>query len=339
VRVLVKEVNWLGDLVMSLPALRALRRSFAEAHLAVLVKRDLASFFDGFTWIDEVVPYTLSAGVGGLADRLRIVRDLRARHFDLAVLFPRSFDAALWPALAGIPKRVGVSADSRRFLLTKSVPQPQRHGRHQAHEYLDMLRGTLGIDGDVDDFGIDVSPAQRQRAVDWLSPRRRHPSAPLVGLAVAAAYGPAKEWPAERFAALIDLIASRSGGECVIVGAPDERTRCEAVAAASRSGALVAAGELSLGDSIGLLACCNAFAGNDSGAMHVAAALGVPTVGIFGSTDAIRTRPLGARVAIARHPLDCSPCLERTCRFGHYHCLWGVEAEQVFRALEALEAL
>ena len=140
-RVLVKAVNWLGDLVMSLPALRAVRRAYQQAHLAVLVRRELASFFDGSTWVDEVIPYALAPGLRGLANRFRIITGIRARRFELAVVFPRSFDAALWPALAGIPSRAGFVSDARGWLLTHRARRTTAMlAGHQVHDYLCMLR-------------------------------------------------------------------------------------------------------------------------------------------------------------------------------------------------------
>jgi len=339
-RVLVREVNWLGDVVMSLPALRAVRRAFPEAQLSLLIKAELASFFDGAAWLDEVIPFRISAGARGVADRWRVVRAIRARRFDLAILFPRSFESALWPALARVPARAGFAYDLRRPLLTHTAAYgPALFGRHQRHDYVHMLRATLGVDGDADDYVPEVNGAHRTRMRDWLQSRRKRTTSPLIALAVAAAYGPAKEWPAEHYAALIDALADGFDAECVLVGAPGERARCEQVASASRHGALVAAGETSVGEAMALLSLCDGFAGNDSGSMHVAGALGVPTVGIYGSTRPHRTGPLGARTRVLQREIECSPCMERTCRFGHYECLRRIAVEDVVGALRELGAL
>jgi len=338
-RVLVKAVNWLGDLVISLPALHAVRRAFPQARLAVLVKRDLAGFFDDASWIDEIVPYSLAAGTRGLRDRWRIITAIGARRFDLAILFPKSFDAALWPALAGVPRRVGLATDGRGWLLTdKTVVSPAGKTAHQAHIYVQMLHDTLGIDGNVDDYTIEVSSRHRNTMIQWLAARRHFPTRPLVALAPAAAFGPAKEWPIGSYSALVDLLAAR-GAECVLVGSPGERQTCEAVAAGTRQGALVSAGDTQIGEAVALLSLCNGFAGNDSGSMHVAGALGLPTVGIFGSTNPQRTGPLGSKTCSLYYPIECSPCLQRTCRYGHYNCLRQITPEGVMRALTDLGAL
>ncbi len=338
-RILVKEVNWLGDIVMSLPALHAIRKSFPDAHVSVLIKKELASFFDGSKWIDEVIPYGLRKGFfPGLSDRKKIVQDLRQRHFDLAVLFPNSFDSAVWPLFARIPQRVGFARDARSLLLShRATATPEILEVHQVHYYLHMLSQTLGLKGSPDDFAPDVDPAARARMEAYLQGKRKRPKGPLIGMAVAAAYGPAKEWPADLYARTVDLLTEKFGAECVLVGAPSERRKSDEVAAKSKTGAVVAAGETSVGEAIALLSLCAAFVGNDSGSMHVAGALGKPTVGIYGSTRFDRTGPLGARTKILYKKIECSPCLKRTCKFGHYQCLWNIQPEEVITALNELK--
>ena len=210
---------------------------------------------------------------------------------------------------------------------------------HQVHYYLHMLQATLGVDGSADDFAIDVHPGSVQKMRAFLQPRRKRPGKALIGLAVAAAFGPANEWQAGSYAKLIDLLAERHGAECVLLGAPNERGKSEEVISMSESGAILAAGETSVGEAAALLSVCSGFAGNDSGSMHIAGALGKPTVGIYGSTRADRTGPLGPRVKTLYKKIECSPCLQRTCRYGHYDCLKLIQAEEVLEALEQLGAL
>jgi heptosyltransferase II len=338
-RIVVKEVNWLGDLVMSLPALRAIRRNLPDTHLAVLIKRELASFFDGANWIDEVIPYVVRRGVGGVLDRARIINDIRARQFDLAVLFPRSFEAAFWMTMARVRERAGFIADARGPMLTIGANVPSDATRdHQSKYWLAMIRETLGIEGDAANFVITPHEPNVARIREWLAAHRRKPDTRLVAIAPAAAYGPAKEWPAENFGALIDSIAERWNAECVLVGAPAERAKCEQVARAAAQGAIVAAGETDIGELVALLSLADAFIGNDSGAMHLAGALGIKTVALFGSTNPYRTGPLGPRAWVVYHRLECSPCLARTCRYGHYNCLRQIGVSEPIDALLALEA-
>ena len=189
-------------------------------------------------------------------------------------------------------------------------------------------------DDEAFDVPLEVAEANRDRMREWLRRKRRRPEAPLIAIAPAAAYGPAKEWPLAYYAGLMESIGARYGAECVLIGAPNERVRCASIAGSVRTPAIVAAGETSIGELIGLLSLCAGFAGNDSGAMHLAAAIGIPAVGIFGSTNPARTGPQGAHAAVINHQLACSPCLARTCRYGHYDCLRGIEVAEAVTALE-----
>jgi heptosyltransferase-2 len=336
-RVLVKEVNWLGDLVMSLPALRAIRRTYPRGHLAVLVKQELASFFDGARWIDEVIPYSVGRGLSGFFDRRRIVGEIRSRRFDLGVLFPNSFESALWLTMAGVRRRAGFVADARGAMLTlKATPSEQARIGHQSNYWMAMVRTTGVGDGRIDDFALDIHEPHRERMREWLARNRKHPGGPLFAIAPAAAYGPAKEWPADSYGTLIDLLARRDGAEVVLVGAPSERAKCDEVARASKSGAIIAAGHTNIGELIALLSLCDGFIGNDSGSMHLAGALGIPTVAVFGSTNPIRTGPMGPKTRVIYRKLECSPCLARTCRFGHYNCLTQIEPIELADAIIAM---
>jgi heptosyltransferase-2 len=341
-RVLVKEVNWLGDLVLSLSALRALRAAFAGATLSVLIRQELAGFFDGINWIDEVIPYTMRGGIRGWADQQKIVAAVRVRRFDLAVIFPNSFRSALWAMLAGVPRRAGYASDGRRFLLTNhTAPKASAKQGHQRFYWLEMVSDTLGISPAIPNSEperLEVSQQSVARVRAWLASQRRNRDAPLIAISPAAAYGPAKEWPPPRYAELIDLLGELAGAECVLIGTHSDRIKCQKMASMSRRGALVAAGDTDVAELKALLSLCDGFAGNDSGAMHLASALGIPAVGIFGSTDPARTGPVGAKATAIYHSVDCSPCLKRTCRFGHYQCLQGIAAAEIAAALTRLGA-
>jgi heptosyltransferase-2 len=332
-RILVHEVNWLGDLVMTLPTLAALRRRFPAARISVLIDHRLTTFFDGAGWIDEVIPLRRSGKRFGPLELARLTAQLRARQFDLAVVLPNSFVSALRMALAGIPAR-----DGRGWMLTnRAAPDGQLIKRHQVHYWLEMLKATLGVDADLNHIAPEVAPRHLARMREWLAARRN--SCPkLVAIAPAAAYGPAKEWPQSYYAALVSLLAQR-GVQSVLVGGAGDVAGCEAIAAAVTCGAIIAAGQTNIGELMALLSLCDGFVGNDSGAAHLASSLGVPTVAIFGSTAPQRTGPLGPRTTILYKGLPCSPCLARTCRFGHYQCLRDIAPNEALAALENLGAL
>jgi heptosyltransferase-2 len=325
-RILVKATNWLGDVVMGIPALRALRAAAPDAHLAVLIRSELASLLAGMRWIDEVVAYRHPVGTGRLPG---IVRTIRAARFDWAIVFPNRPEPALWMFLARIPNRVGYALHRRGPLLThKAWPSDAVRGGHQVHWYLDLLRQTMGVESQPESGGFEVDPVAAEKMRSWLAAARRRPAVPLVALAPAATYGPAKEWPADRYAELVDGLDTE-GWECVIIGAPGERARCDDVRARSRAGGILAAGETSVAELAALLSLCQGFVGNDSGPMHLAAAVGLPTLGLFGSTAPWRTGPVGPRAQVLYERIECSPCLDRTCRFGHMNCFRPITTDRV----------
>jgi heptosyltransferase-2 len=337
-RILVHEVNWLGDLVMTMPALAAMRHRFPEAHLAVLVDEGLISFFDGISWIDDVIPLRRNPDKFQLAQLMRTASELREHRFDLAMIFPNSFASALRIRLARIPVRAGFARDGRGLLLTnRARPDASLLNQHQVYYWPAMLKATLDIETDFNRLTMPVAPRHLDAMRQWLS-ARRHAHSKLVAIAPAAAYGPAKEWPREHYAELVSSLAKQDV-QSVLVGGASDMAQCEQIASASACGAMVAAGQTNIGQLMALLSLCDGFVGNDSGAAHLASALNVPAVVIFGSTNPLHTGPLGARTAILYKAIECSPCLARTCRFGHYRCLREISPTEALTALANLGAL
>ncbi len=334
----VRTTNWLGDTMIALPALRAVRERFSEGFLAVQIRANIAEILRGISWIDEVIPLEIGQGTAGIRDRLRAVRTLRVGQFDLAVLFPNSFDSALLPFLAGVPYRLGYARDGRGALLTDPRPvTPEILGMHQVRYYLELLR-PLGIEGAKESVVLEIPDESAERAGRLLA--ELGGDGPVVALAAGSAYGRAREWPEENFARLARILAERHGARFVLVGAPREVEQCRKVVELAGDipggGILITAGRTSPADLAALLARCDAFFGNDSGAMHVAAAVGIPTLAIFGSTNPLHTRPLGPRAEVFVSDRECSPCMARTCRYGHYGCLTDFTPEMVARRLEAM---
>jgi heptosyltransferase II len=325
-RLLVRATNWLGDAVMSLPAIRSLRQVFPHAHLCVVARPWVADLYAREAGIDRVILYPA-------AKTFRARRDFAARlhaeRFDGAILLQNAFDAALITWLAGIPERIGYDRDARRFLLTRAIPVPEPGDipRHERFYYLELLR-RAGL--------IERLPADEAIRLDGIAAARdagiAHLAAleiaePVIGISPGAAYGNAKRWLPERFA----QAAAQLDHPVLIFGSQAERGLCEEVAAGLRRAGRDArnlAGETTLRQFIDLAAACRLFLTNDSGAMHVASALGVPTVTIFGATDDTTTGPTGPLARIVREHAECSPCLLRECPIDH-RCMTRVTADRV----------
>jgi heptosyltransferase-2 len=328
-RVMVRATNWLGDAVMSLPAIRAIRGVFPRAHLAVVAKPWVADLYAREKSIDRVIPYTAKT----FGDKRAFAARLRRERFDGAILLQNAFDAALMAWMAGIPERIGYRRDGRAFLLTRAVPVPEPGDipRHERFYYLELLRraGMLERFPTTPAISLDGADAARECGAQRLREMGIH--APPIGISPGAAYGNAKRWIPERFAEVAARLAGAHEAAVLVFGSAAERQLCEAVSGSIRSAGIEArnlAGETSLSEFIDLAAACRVFVTNDSGAMHIASALGVPTVAVFGATDDSTTGPTGPNARIVREHAECSPCLLRECPIDH-RCMTRVSADRV----------
>lgn len=319
-RILVRATNWVGDAVMSLPALQAIRGRFPSAHIAILAKPWVADLYAREDFADEVILY-------GGKPLWRMSRELRAHRFDAAILLQNAFEAALVAWLARIPTRIGYNRDGRGALLTHaiSVPKPGEIPRHERFYYLELLRRAGLIDRLPESDAIH------------LAGRNGAPSRRVIGVSPGAAYGTAKRWLPERFAEAAAALAALRGASIALFGSQTERALCQDVAQRLNGHEVTNyAGQTTLAQFIDLAAGCELFLTNDSGAMHIASALGVPTVAIFGATDDTTTGPTGPHSRVVRIPVECSPCLLRQCPIDH-RCMTAVSAERVVE--EALRLL
>lgn len=323
--VLVRATNWVGDAVMSLPALRALRDAHPKARISILARPWVADLYGRETFCDEVIPwrgYQWASLRGQLAE-------LRARSFDTAILLQNAFGAAAVAFLARIPRRIGYDRDARRWLLTDAVAVPAKGSipPHESYYYIELLRRAGLVD-------MPLPPEPLVRLAG-----RGVATEAIVGVSPGAAYGGAKRWLPERFAEAAVRIAKEKNAAVRVFGTPEERGVCEAVTQAIIAEGVSAenlAGRTSLAQFIDHAARSMVFLTNDSGSMHIASALGVPTVTVFGATNDITTGPTGPLARVVREHVECSPCLKRECPIDH-RCMTRVSAARV--ADTALELL
>lgn len=304
---------------MCLPALRALRDRFPKAHIAILAKPAIADLYARESAVNEVIRYTAKS-------RWQIARELRARGFDCAILFQNAFEAAWIAWLARIPNRFGYDRDGRGVLLTRAVAAPKRSEipRHERFYYLELLR-RLGV--------IDKIPESPFIRLETAAAKKTK----TIGVSPGAAYGNAKRWLPERFAEAAGKLAKARGASIALFGSAAERAICEQIAGSLNGyGIENYAGQTTLAEFIDLAAACELFLTNDSGAMHIASALGVPTIAVFGATDDAATGPTGPNARVVRETVECSPCLLRECPIDH-RCMARVTADRVVQ--EALELL
>ena len=329
--ILVRATNWVGDAVMSLPALTAIRKRFPSARITVVAKPWVADLYAREGFADEVIRYSATTW----RQKVRFAMGLRERGFDTAILLQNAFDAAFMAFAAGIPTRIGYSKDGRRLLLTRAVRLPRKGEipRHERFYYLEMLRRAGILTGPLECDCIRLE-GSAGAAVEG---RRRFEESgiggPVIGVSPGAAYGTAKRWLPERFAETAVRLARARGAAVALFGSRKERDLCEEVMLWMKRiedgvTARNFAGQTTLNEFIEMAAACELFLTNDSGSMHIASALGVPTVAVFGATDEDATGPTGPAARVVREPVDCSPCLLRTCPIDH-RCMTRVTVQRV----------
>jgi heptosyltransferase II len=330
-KILVRATNWVGDAVMSLPALRALREKFPLAEISILARTWVADLYRREPFCNQLIPYTAATARA----KFRVARELRTERFDCAILLQNAFEAAAIACLAQIPERIGYARDGRSFLLTRAIEVPPK-GPHERFYYLELLRraGILDAIPASDQICLEGAPVARENGRERF--RELGLGEVVIGVSPGAAFGSAKQWLPERFAEAAGRIAGEIGAAVAVFGSKDERELCQTVAEAIRARVKNFAGETTLAEFIDLAAACRVYLTNDSGAMHIASALGVPTVAIFGATDEVATGPTGPLARVVREPVECSPCLKRECPIDH-RCMTRVEIARV--AETALELL
>lgn len=338
--ILVRATNWVGDAVMSVPALQALRRQYPEARISILARPWVASLYGREAFCDELIPYDAPRGWRGMTEKWAASAMLRRRNFDCAILFQNAFEAAALVRSAGIPVRIGYSRDARNWLLTHPIPiaKPGETPSHQRFYYLELLKRSGLIGGYALDEPIRLSASQSAAREGRMRFREAGFPGPVIGVSPGAAYGGAKRWFPERFADAAAQLAIERGAGIAIFGSPEEAPIGEAVRTAVGTIGLRCtnfAGKTSLREFIDMAAACEMFLTNDSGPMHIASALGVPTVAIFGATDEIATGPTGPHSKVVRIAVECSPCLLRDCPIDH-RCMSGVSAARVVETAHEL---
>jgi len=338
--ILVRVPNWIGDAVMCLPALEAVHRLYPARPVTVAAKPRVVPVFEHAPYVKDIIEYDDRGAHRGMLGRLRFAGEIKKRGFGTAILFQNAFDAAFVSFISGIPERVGYGRDMRPALLTKAIKTtPEIKKRHQIFYYLNIVK-ALGAKMPVKTPlpRLKISSDENRWADDFL---KEHglAKARLIGAAPGASYGQAKRWPEKAFSTALNETARRANATVALFGGPDDSPVCEAVYAGldKNETRLNLCGRLKLGESMALMARCAGFITNDSGPMHLAAALGVPTVAVFGSTDPALTEPTGPYVSVIQKAVDCSPCFKREGRYGHYKCLTEIKAQDV--ANEALNLM
>ena len=333
-RILIRGTNWIGDAVMTVPAIRKLRRLFPEATLVLQTSEATSGIFRDSGLVDQIIP------VGSLLDQ---VRTIRRTAFDLAVLFPNSFKSALVAWLAGAKRRFGYAAQNRSLLLNDAVQVPGwKNDRHEVFYYLnlvDQIERSYGLHDSAaePDTEIAVSETDRENGRRVLESHGVDLSRRVIGLAPGSTNSRAKRWTPEGFAGLNDLIQNALGANVVILGSPGDTEVSARVTELSKSKPIDLTGKTDIALAAGVLSNLDLLVSNDMGLAHLAPAVGTKTIVIFGPTNPVTTRPFSALASIMSAGVECSPCMLRDCPIDH-RCMTRITPEMVFeRAKELLE--
>ncbi len=336
-RILIRSTNWVGDAILTTPAIRAIRKNFPHSEITILAKPWVVPVFEENPHVDSIMIYESNNRHKGWRGRLRLIRDIRKKKFDLAILFQNAFEAAIIACVSRIPIRLGYDTDGRGLFLTHSVPVTRNAKFKDIHEtdyYLGMLT-PFGLTPDGSTLTLKISESNHRSADKLLTGYGIGESDQIVGINPGATYGSAKRWFSERYAALADKIQDRYGSHILIFGAPGEKEIGQKVTQLIKKSTINLCGRTTLGEAIALINRCNLFITNDSGLMHVAAALDIPLVAIFGPTNPGTTGPIGTKSKIVRMPVPCSPCLQPDCATDH-QCMKEISVDMVFDVVKTL---
>ncbi len=351
---IVRGVNWIGDGVLTMPALKALRKAMPEAKISLLVKPWVSPLFEKDPNIDEIIIY--GDEYKGILGKIKLSRTLNKKRFCSAILFQNAFDAAMITFLAGIKERAGYSRDGRGFLLTIPIPIPIPIPKnnikvHQINYYLNLLE-QIGINAKYSDPYIYLTLDERLYARNILQDIKR----PVLGINPGATYGSAKRWFPERFAEVANWFIKDTNGSVVIFGGKNEVDIAQEIEffinrqesnppvfpllKVGEGGLLNLAGKTSLRELISLISECDVFVTNDSGPLHIAYAVGTPSVAIFGSTDPKLTGPPpkseGNNNVAITPDLSCSPCFKRTCKNNDMRCMYAITSDDVYLGIKKI---
>jgi heptosyltransferase II len=335
VKLLVRATNWVGDAILSLPALRALRAALPAAHISILARPYVAELYQGQEVADALLADESRGEHSGVLGRERLARELRTHKFDTALLLQNAFGAAWLVWRAEISERIGYARDARSLLLTKAV-RPPKSGEIPAHEqfyYLELLRraGLIDSYSAPTCIALRVEPPALEAAERNLLLSGARPGKLRVAIGAGASYGSAKCWPPARFAEVATRLQANLDADVILFGPAAEADVSAAIVREMRHPPIDQTGKTVITELPALLGRCHLFIGNDSGAMHVAAAVGLPVVAIFGPTDPAGTTPVTPRCTIVQEQPHCSPCFLRRCPIDH-RCMKRITPEAVLSA-------
>lgn len=331
--IVIRGTNWIGDALMSFPAIQKIKNDFPNARITILTPNRNADLFYGQPPVDDVIAFNPKGSAYGRARRQANL--IRGHKFDLGFVFPNSFESALALAMAKIPHRIGYATDFRSPLLTQSVAVPEwKSSKHESFYYLALTAAVSGQPVSPELPGIEfVATSSAINSAREILNRMGHKSErPVIAFGPGSTNSTAKRWPAAYFSQLCTLMASVVEADFVILGGSEDIEVASQVESDTKVRLINLTGKTTLSEAIGILSLSSVFISNDMGLAHIGAALDVRTAVIFGPTNDVTTRPLGKAVKIIREPVECSPCMLRICPIDH-RCMNRIHPKRVFEEI------
>lgn len=328
-KIVVRAPNWIGDSILAMPSIESLSRNYPDAQIWIATKKWVQDLFLSRDFIKSVIP--LAETNNGLKNLNTSAQRIKKHNFDIGVLLTNSFVSALLFYLAKIPQRWGYSMDGRRFLLTKGIAQKKEiNSFHQVNYYLNLI-SSLGLKTYPPQLSLPLTQEERQKAKEMLHSLNIDLKQPLIILHPGASYGPAKRWPVAKYAELASLLQERKRANILIIGSSEEAELTESIASTMTKKPFNLAGNTSLRLLTGLISHAHLFITNDSGPMHMANAMKIPVVAIFGPTDPKITGPFQDPAKVLKKDVPCWPCRYRECPFDH-RCMMNIHPDEALQA-------
>lgn len=337
--ILVRGTNWVGDAVMAIPALRQIRRIFPDSRITLHTRSWAKGIFQDAEFIDDILSFE-SAGAK-FKDTFTQVRALRTHKYDLVVLFPNSFESALVAKLSKISVRFGYAKEGRSALLTNPIKIPAwKNSRHEIYYYLNLVaeverhfHDSVTVLDCEPEFALRVSEARKDDARKILTKHGVDPSKKIIAIVPGSTNSRAKRWPDQRFASLNDKFQNDLGAEVILLGAENELDVSQQLSRQSNRKPHILTGKTTIAEATAILSVCDLLVSNDTGPAHIAAALGIETLVIFGPTNPVTTQPWNSQ--LVRREVDCAPCMLRDCPIDH-RCMTRIDTDEVFEKAKSL---
>lgn len=335
-KILIRGTNWIGDAIMTIPAMREVRRIFPLAHIALWTRPWAEGIFRNAGFIDEII--SLEDRGKNFKQAMRQAALIRNMGFDLGIVFPNSYRSAAQTKLGKVKRRFGYAGEGRRFLLTDPIRVPKwKNNRHEVFYYLHLIEeveqrllGGTSVKESTPDISLNISDERMEEAREMLEKAGCLPGRPIIALGPGSTNSRAKRWPAERFAELAEKLGKDTGANIVMLGSKEESETASHINEMCDTPLIDLTGKTDLGQASAILSLSDIFISNDMGLAHLADSVGTKTFVIFGPTNPVTTRPFSETAEVVREPVECSPCMLRDCPIDH-RCMARISVDRVFK--------